>query len=390
MNICVLKEIKKDENRVALQPKQVKALVELGHIVYVEIDAGINAGFSNDDYLENGAIIVSKKEALGNSRLVLKVKSPEESEFSDYSREHILFTYLHFDENIKKEKILKLIQSGFTGIAYEWVGKNNNYPLLNPMSRLTGYLFAQKASELLSRYKGKMAGKYEDEHIGANILIIGLGTIGLSAFKYAFDNGMNITILDKHPETVNERINSRFKTNDIDYIKNINIIHFNTNQPLIAKEKIAETISSYDIILNCAVRRKDLSKDKLEYLIDKNMLKDMGKGSVICDTTACDKDLIETCISSTELEHIDIIDGIIHYNCDHIPSYVANTSTKLLTNETFRFICDIANKGFENAILDNQELKNGVSCKDGFITHFYTAEKKNMLKNYKPIDEIIK
>ena len=389
MNICVLKEIKVDENRVALQPLQVKILTDLGHSVYIEYDAGINSGFSDDKYKDNEGIVVSKKEALKNSILILKVKAPEESEYNDYRKDQILFTYLHFDENIPKEKILELIKSGVTGIAYEWVGSNGNYPLLNPMSRLTGYLFVQKSMELLSKYKGKMAGNYEAEHIGANILIIGLGTIGMSAFNYSYINGLSITIVDKYPETINARLNTRFLTNDIDYSKNIKIIEFDTKKPLDAKKEISIGMKKYDIILNCAVRRKDLTKDSLEYLIDRSMIKQMKKGSVICDTTACDKDLIETCISSSELEHIDIIEEIIHYNCDHIPSSVANTSTRLLTNQTFRFICDISNKGFNTAIKENEELKNGVSCKDGFITHLYSSNKKTMSEYYKTIDEII-
>ena len=390
MNICVLKEIKVDENRVALQPEQIKKLTNLGHTVFLEFDAGLNSNFTNEEYKLNGAIIVSKQEALENAQLVLKVKAPLESEFNDYKRDQILFTYLHLDENIPKEKILKLIRSGFTGIAYEWVGADGNYPLLNPMSRLTGYLFAQKSIELLSKYKGKMAGKYEKEHIPANILIIGLGTIGMSAFKYAYDNKLEITVVDKYPNAINQRLNNRFESESIDYCKNIKIITFDTKKPVDCKNEISSNISKYDIILNCAVRRKDLPKDKLEFLIDKNMIKKMEKGSVVCDTTACDKDLIETCISSSKLEHIDIIEGIVHYNCDHIPSYVANTSTKLLTNQTFKYICEISNKGLEKAIQDNLELKNGVSCKNGYITHKYSSDKKNMQNYYKIIDEIIK
>jgi len=390
MNICVLKEIKVDENRVALQPHQAKKLIDLGHTIFVEYNAGLNSGFSNDDYEQNGAIIVSKNIALEKAKLVLKVKAPLESEYNDYKKNQILFTYLHFDENIPKEKILKLINSGFTGIAYEWVGGNGNYPLLNPMSRLTGYLFAQKSIELLSKHKGKMAGMYEDDHTPANILIIGLGTIGASAFKYSDNNGLKITVVDKHPETINDRLNKRFKSNNIDYCENIKIITFDMDNPLECKNKISTEINKYDIILNCAVRRSDLTIEKLKYLIDKEMIMKMEKGSIICDTSACDKDFIETCVSSSKLEHVDVISGIVHYNCDHLPSSVANTASKILTNETFKYICEIANNGVESAIRMDNELRNGVSCRDGFITHKYSSDKKNMQDNYKTINEIIK
>lgn len=390
MNISVLKEIKLDENRVALQPSQVKELIEMGHKVFIEMNAGVNAGFDNSEYEIYGATIVEKEEALKSGKLILKVKAPLPQEYDDYDKKHILFTYLHFDENIAKEEILKLISSGFTGIAYEWVGDNGFYPLLNPMSRLTGYLFAQKSSELLSRHKGILAGAYEEKHLGARVFIIGLGTIGLSAFQYFYQNGSRIVLLDKHPETVNERLNKKFNTKNICYSEEIEVIKFNTQNPLETKEKLDKEINMFDIILNCAVRRKDLGKERLEYLIDLEMIKKMKKGSVICDTTACDKDLIETAISSSKLEYIDIIEDIIHYNCDHIPSLVANTSTKLLSDETFKFISDIANKGFNQAIEENRRLRNGVSCKDGFITHLYSSEKKNMSQYYKTIEEIIK
>lgn len=231
MNIAVLKEIKVDENRVSLQPFQVTELVKFGHQVYVETNAGLNAGFSDLEYESNGALIVDKYTALNNSELILKVKAPLEVEYTDYKSNQTLFTYLHFDENIPAEEINKLIFSGFTGIAYEWVGKDNDFPLLHPMSRLTGYLFAQKSSELLSKYKGKLGGKYENEHVGANVLIIGLGTIGMSAFKYFYDNKFNITLLDKNIDTINHRLNSRFNTNSINYIEDVNFIKFDTSSP---------------------------------------------------------------------------------------------------------------------------------------------------------------
>jgi alanine dehydrogenase len=153
MNIGVLKEMKQDERRVALQPVQAKVLSSLDHNVYVEIGAGEGAGFADEDYLTNGAKVVTKSEVLARAKLLLKVKAPLRSEYADYAPHHILFTYLHFDENIPAQDISELIGGGFLGIAYEWVGKAGQYPLLEPMSQLTGYLFAQRALELCSREK---------------------------------------------------------------------------------------------------------------------------------------------------------------------------------------------------------------------------------------------
>ncbi|WP_440122505.1 alanine dehydrogenase [Tenacibaculum sp. Ill] len=389
MRISVLKEIKKDENRVALLPCQVKILIEKGHKVFVEKNAGLNSGFSNLDYKNSGAKIVTKNEALSEGELLLKVKAPLEIEYDNYQKGQTLFTYLHFDENIPKSKINLLIKNNFTGIAYEWVGKNGDYPLLYPMSKITGYLFAQKSIELLSKYKGKLAGAYENEHKAAEVLIIGLGTIGMSAFKYFRSNNIKITVVDKSPSTINERLNKRFSTVDIDYLSEINVIRFDMNNPMNIKDVLMVELHKFDIILNCAVRRSDLTKEMLDYIIDNSMLELLEKGTVVCDTTGCDKDLIESCISSSELEYVDKINGIIHYNCDHIPSGVANTSSRLLTDKTFPYVLEIASKGVKQAIKDNEYLRNGVSCYNGFITHKYSAEKKDMMDAFKSINELI-
>ncbi|OQX75437.1 MAG: hypothetical protein B6D61_10365 [Bacteroidetes bacterium 4484_249] len=378
MNIGVIKETKTDETRVALQPFQVKVLIANGHKIYVENNAGVLAGFPDDEYVVNGAEIKDKKYILDKCKLILKIKAPLDNEYNDYTKDHIIFTYLHFDENILPDKIRELIKSGFMGIAYEWVEESGRYPLLEPMSKLTGYLFAQKAVEFCTKYKGIICGKHEDYLKGANVLIIGLGTIGLSSLKFCMDNNLKISVLDKNLATVNIRINERFKTNKIDYIEkySIELISFNNSDPLKTKAELEKTINKYDIILNCAVRRPDMPKDKLEYLIDRQMIQTMEPYSVICDTTACDNDLIETCVSSEEVDKIDIINDVVHYSCDHLPSIVGKSATELLTSQTFPFILEIANKGISEAVKSNKALYRGVVCYKNKITHRYIAEKK--------------
>ncbi|MFG3594642.1 hypothetical protein [Bradyrhizobium sp. RDI18] len=162
MNVGVLKEIKQDEHRVALQPLQARVLSSSGHTVYIESGAGEGAGFSDSDYQESGAKIVVKSKLLTEARLLLKVKAPLRSEYVDYAPHHILFTYLHFDENIAAQDISELVSRGFLGIAYEWVGKDGRYPLLEPMSRLTGYLFAHRALELCSKEKRTFCPRNEN------------------------------------------------------------------------------------------------------------------------------------------------------------------------------------------------------------------------------------
>jgi alanine dehydrogenase len=379
MKIGLIKDRKHDENRVALQPNHVKELVSRGHEVFVEFGAGVNSGYADEMYEEKGAKLVEKQTLLNSCKLLLKVKAPLDFEYSDYKSDHILFTYLHFDENIAPEKIMQFIEPGFLGIAYEWVEVNNDYPLLRPMSKLTGYLFAQKSLEFLARHKGKLAGAYEGYINPAKAMIIGLGTIGMSALKYYLDNNVSVVIVDKNPSTIEERVANRFGS---DFLKKVidskyEVIKFDSKDVEKTIYQINNYIPSLDILLNCAVRRPDLPKSQLEYIVTEEMVKKMIPGSVIADTTGCDKDLIETCISSESLEEYDLIHGIVHYNCDHIPSLVGKTATDLLTSQTFKYVLELADKG-EKAILNNDALRKGASCFKGNVTHEYSASKKKL------------
>jgi alanine dehydrogenase len=381
MEIGVLKEVKQDERRVALQPIQANLLSGLGHRVYVEIGAGEGAGFSDEDYRANGAVVVTKDEVLDRSLLLLKVKAPLRSEYADYAPHHVLFTYLHFDENISASDISELISRGFLGIAYEWVGSNEQYPLLAPMSQLTGYLFAQKALELCSREKGVFCPRNERLLPGGRALIMGCGNIGLSAFKYLTDLGIPLTIVaTRGRDAFNRRANIRFGTEDTDYLAatGSDFVMMDDKDPSRTKDEIAAALGPTDIVLNCAVRRADLPKERMEYLIDRSMILLMKRSSILCDCTACDGDLVETCISSASLDYSYREEGVVHYNCDHIPSLVASTATRLLTARTFPYIRDIANLGSLRAVAESQGLLNGVCCYRGHLTHWLSARKKGL------------
>jgi len=378
MNIGVLKERKNDERRVALQPGQVRELVEAGHPVWVESGSGNFAQYPDRAYLEAGASIADKKQVLDNCQLLLKVKCPTAEEYGDYRADHILFTYLHFDENITPEKTQSLISSGFLGIAYEWVGENGRYPLLDPMSKLTGLLFYQRSVELLSEHKGVLAGSYIGGLPGANILILGMGRVGTEVLKCALLNRLNVTVVARNSQQVADKTRQVFQQMfGVEAKINLpKVIVFDNDRPGECKRSISELMPQLDIIINGAVRRTNLPKEKLEYLIDRSMIAQMQPNSIVCDATACDRDFIETCVSSELLTHYDAIEGVIHYSPDHIPSYVPKTSTDLLTNATFEYVKLIANLGAKEAIAANEYLRNGVSCYQGHITHLYTAEKK--------------
>ncbi len=376
MNIGVLKEIKVDENRVAMTPFFVKDLVEQGHKIYVESKAGEQASFSDEDYKETGAIISQKQDILEKCTLLLKVKCPTKSEFKDYDSRHVIFTYFHLDENIPKSRIQDLIKTGALGIAYEWVEDDNGkHPLLEPMSRITGYLFYQRSIEMCTQYKGILTRRVRElGNIGASILIIGVGTIGLGVLECAIADGLEIFVVDKNKDTLINKIDS-LKYSNFDPSR-LHIIPFNNENPFETKREITELMPKLDIIICSAVRRADLPKDRIEYLIDRNMIKKMSPNSIVCDATACDQDFIETCISSEKLDYFKKIDNVIHYSPDHIPSLTGKTSTELLAKSTYNYVSTMANYGVQEAICMNSSLRRGVVFYKGRITHKYTARKK--------------
>lgn len=390
MNIGLLKEIKQDERRVALQPIQAKALSREGHNVYVELGAGEGAGFSDADYRACGANVMPKDEILIRARLLLKIKAPLRSEYADYAPHHILFTYLHFDGNPPRQDVSELISRGFLGIAYEWVGSAGQYPLLEPMSQLSGYLFAQKSLELCLQENGVFCPRNEKFLPGGQALIIGCGNIGLSAFKYLSDLGVALTVVVNGGRgEFNSKANARFGTEGIDYISRngTNLIVMDNEDPSRTRERIVTNLPKTDIVLNCAVRRPGLPKWRMEYLIDRSMVRAMNRGGIICDCTASDRDMIETCVSTEPLDHSYREEGVVHYNCDHIPSLVAHTATRLLTASTFSYIRCIANLESVASVTEHENLRNGVCCYDGHLTHAVTAEKKGL--PYRPLIEVI-
>jgi len=230
-----------------------------------------------------------------DEELLLKVKCPTAEEYGDYRADHILFTYLHFDENITPEKTQSLISSGFLGIAYEWVGENGRYPLLDPMSKLTGLLFYQRSVELLSEHKGVLAGSYIGGLPGANILILGMGRVGTEVLKCALLNRLNVTVVARNSQQVADKTRQVFQQMfGVEAKINLpKVIVFDNDRPGECKRSISELMPQLDIIINGAVRRTNLPKEKLDYLIDRSMISQMQPNSIVCDATACDRDFIE-------------------------------------------------------------------------------------------------
>lgn len=381
MIIGIPKETKQDERRVSLRPDHTASLINMGHKVLIETLAGEAAGFEDQAYEEAGARIVPLDNIYSDGELILKIKNPSLEELSMYHEDQILFTYLHLDENAPSNYAYSLAGTGVSAIAYEWVEKPEGvFPLLAPMSELTGILAAKRGAELLTQHAGLLGGRYHPSAEAARVLLIGVGTIGVNALKYFLMNGLKVIIVDKNPDTLEERVLKTIAKGlwgrSSGFIEKY--IHFDEDVPEAAKSEICEVLPKIDILLNCAVRRPSLPKEKMEYLITRRMVGLMQKKRILIDATACDRDLIETVVSSPSLTQTYMDNGVIHYNCDHLPSLASTTATQMLTDKTFPYAQIIANNGFLEAIRMDKGLCRGCMTHNGKFYHPYVCQKKGL------------
>ncbi|MBA7652484.1 Alanine dehydrogenase [subsurface metagenome] len=350
MIIGIPKEIKIGETRVAITPEELKEFVKQGHKVLIESVAGEKSGFSDTDYEATGGIIVGKEELFSDAELILKIKQPYAEEMPYFREDQTLFTYLHLDGNAPREYTEELLKLGICAIAYEWVEKEDGtHPLLIPMSEITGNLVAQIGLELLTYpngEKGIFAGGIEGLD-PARVTIIGGGIIGCNAANYALRVGTKVTLVDKHPWDLSERLKRYVPAHLVEVVDGVESDESN----------IRSLLPQTDLLINCAVRRPDF---KEPHLITREMLKLMEKGSILIDATASDHDMVETCKVTSHLEPTFVVDGIIHYCVDNVPAAVPRTSTLALTSKTLPYALEIANKGFWRAVSENEELAKGV------------------------------
>ncbi len=379
MVIGVAREIKNEEYRVGLLPRQAGILKMKGHRVMVETKAGRMAGYTDDMYRDNGAETVPREKLFSSCDMIIKVKCPLEPEYDLLKNGQILFTYLHFDENIPAENILKMVSRKITAIAYEWVIEKGEAVLLKPMSEITGILFALQSMRILMESKGIIPAGSMNGIPDPSAIVIGMGRIGSNAARILLANGFFVTIVEKDTGSIEERAAKYIGREAWRMTKDKRkVIPFDTLNPSSTVEEIKELLPSCDILINCAVRGKDLPKSRMEYLVTREMVSTMKKGSVLCDATACDRDMIETSVSSEKLNETYEVDGVVHYSCDHIPSLVPGTSSEMLSSSTFPYVETIAGMGFEKAVKEKPSLLGAVMCHDGRLTHGLTAEKKKM------------
>ena len=357
MIIGTPKEIKNHESRVGLNTASVGSLVDSGHKVYIEKNAGIKSGFSDDDYKKAGAEILSTaKEIYSKSELIVKVKEPQKEEFILIQKNQTLFTYFHFSSS--KSLTEAMMKSKATCIAYETVETGDKkLPLLTPMSEVAGRMAVQQGAKYLEKPqlgKGKLIGGVPGV-APAKVIIIGAGIVGTEAAKMAAGLGAQVILFD---------IN-------LDRLRYLSEVLPKNVIPLYSsREAIINHLSTCDVIIGSVL----VPGAKAPKIITKNMLDKMESGTVLVDVAVDQGGCFETCRETTHQEPVYLIDGKVHYCVTNIPGAVPKTSTNALNNATLSYIQLIANIGWEKACKKNQALNKGLNMHDGKIVYKAVAD----------------
>lgn len=370
MIIGVPKEIKNHENRVALTPAGVHTLIQAGHKVLIETQAGQGSGFSDQDYDAQGATIVQTAAEAWAAQMVVKVKEPLAAEYGFLRDDLLLFTYLHMAP--APELADAMLAAKTTGIAYETVrSPKGSLPLLVPMSEVAGRMAVQIGAHFLTKQEGGsgvLLGGVPGVTKG-KIAIIGGGVVGTHAARIAIGLGAQVTILDISASRLAE----------------LEDIFGNQVQTLMSNPfNIAEAVKDADLVIGAVL----IPGAKAPKLVTEDMVKAMRPGSVIVDVAVDQGGVIETADKvTTHQEPIYEKHGVLHYAVANIPGAVARTSTLALTNVTLPYVLDLANKGFAQAIKEDAGLLEGVTTYQGHITNQPVAD--GLGRHYTPILDFI-
>ena len=357
MIIGVPKEIKDNENRVALTPAGVKEFYKHGHEVYIQKSAGFDNGFLDEDYENAGGEILSTIEDVYNiAEMIIKVKEPIESEYNLIKEGQLLFTYFHFASY--RPLTEAMIKSKAVCLAYETVEKaDRSLPLLIPMSEVAGRMAVQEGAKYLEKPmqgRGILLGGVPGVN-PAKVLILGGGIVGTQAAKMAAGLGADVTIVDVSLPRLR-------------YLSDIMPANVST---LMSNEyNIRELIPLQDLIIGAVL----IPGAKAPHLITRDMLKDMKPGTVLVDVAVDQGGCIETCKPTTHQDPIYIIDEVIHYCVANMPGAVPYTSTVALTNATLPYALQLASKGWKKACQENKELKLGLNVVQGEVVYEAVAE----------------
>jgi len=355
MIIGVPKEIKEQEQRVALLPSAAEQLKRRGHSVVVQKNAGLGSGYPDEDYTKAGAEIVgSAEEVFKRADMIVKVKEPLSAEFPLLRKGQILFTYLHLAAS--KPLTEALLKSGVTGIAYETIQVNNRLPLLEPMSEVAGRMSVVMGAYFLAKHNngsGVLLGGVPGVLPG-RVVVVGAGTSGVNALRMAKGLGADVTILDIDVERL------RFLDVAIDDLRTLYSSEANLNH----------LMPECDLLIGAVL----LPGAKAPKLITRAMLRKMKPGSVLVDISIDQGGCAETSRPTTHLQPTYVDENVIHYCVANMPAAYARTSTQALTNVTYRYVQMLADCGLKEACLKQSALTGGINTLDGKLTCQAVAE----------------
>jgi alanine dehydrogenase len=352
VKVGVPRELKNHEYRVAITPAGVLELTRNGHDVYVEKDAGAGSSISDDEFVSAGAqILPTADDVWGTGDLILKVKEPIAAEYHRMRRDQVLFTYLHLAAS--RECTEALINSGTTAIAYETVEMpDRSLPLLAPMSEVAGRLAPQVGSHVLMRSQGGrgvlmggVSGVY-----AAKVVVIGAGVAGANSAAIALGMQAEVLLLDRNID--------RLRYMDAIYQGHVQTVASNTYE-------VERAVVDADMVIGAVL----VPGAKAPKLITNELVSRMKPGSVLVDISIDQGGCFEDSRPTTHDDPTYEVHNSVFYCVANMPGAVPNTSTYALTNVTLPYALELANKGWHQALKDDQALALGLNVHAGRITY---------------------
>lgn len=370
MIIGVPKEIKNNENRVAMTPASVLSYINAGHTVLVEKNAGLGSNFHDDDYIQAGAKIVETAQEAWDAEMVVKVKEPIASEYQYFREGLLLFTYLHLAN--EPELTEALVKNKVNSVAYETVELDDrSLPLLSPMSEVAGRMATQIGAQFLQKIHGGMgvllSGVPGVER--SNVTIIGGGMAGTNAAKITIGLGAKVTILDLNLHRLRE----------------LDDIFGNDVTTLMSNDfNIEESVKNSDLVIGAVL----IPGAKAPKLVKEHMVKQMKPGSVLVDIAIDQGGIFETSDRVTTHDNPTYEKyGVVHYAVANMPGAVPRTSTMALTNATLQYGLKLANQGLIQAVTNDFHLYKGVNTFEGNVT--YQAVARDLGYDYKELSALL-
>ena len=356
MLIGVPKEIKNHEYRVGLAPASVREVVAHGHQVIVQTLAGEGIGATDEEYHIAGASITDDPAEAFSAEMIVKVKEPQAAERAMLREDQVLFTYLHLAPD--PEQTSDLIESGAVCIAYETVtSSTGGLPLLAPMSKVAGRMAIQAGAYCLEHPHGGL-GMLLGGVPGvdpAKVVILGAGVVGTHATHIAVGMGADVWVIDRNPQVIEAHWQQFGRS---------------TNSVYSTRDAIERHVLEADLVIGGVL----IPGAAAPKLVTAGMVNDMKKGAVIVDVAIDQGGCCETSRATTHAEPTYVVDDVVHYCVANMPGGVPRTSTYALNNVTLPHVLTLADKGYREALLDDEHLRNGLNVHAGKITCKEVAE----------------